>query len=73
MQDPSNLLKLLKIKNHESTDLPIFNSYTDILERKSEMVTRLVKENSTLIQEIGYDIKESTPLLADGSSAWKYA
>ena len=73
MQDPSNLLKLLKIENYESTDLPIFNSYTDILERKSEMVTRLVKENSTLIQEIGCDIKESTPFLADGSSAWEYA
>jgi hypothetical protein len=71
MKDPQNLLNLLKIKGYDHRDLPPFRPIrTDVLKRKSTLITELVNMNSELIQEISYEVKSSTPLLADGGNVW---
>ena len=71
LKDPKNLLSLLGIKNFEKIQLPNFRqSGKSILTRKSKRVESLCQTHSRLVQEICNEIKDSTPLLANGSNAW---
>lgn len=70
MNDPRDLLNLLKIKDCEPINLPDFRpEKLNVLTRKSTLMTKLAENNSELMQEISCEIKESTPPLVDGNNA----
>ena len=72
MNDPRDLLNLLKIKGFDPIDLPDFRpARLNVLTRKSILITKLAENNSELIQEISCQIKESTPPLVDGNPVWR--
>ena len=71
LEDPKILLSLLGIKDFDISRLPVFRqSRKSVLTRKSKRVESLCQTHSRLIREICNEIKDSTPLLANGSNAW---
>ena len=69
LEDPKILLSLLGIKDFDISRLPVFRQgRKSVLKRKSKRVASLCQPHSRLIREICNEIKDSTPLLANGST-----